>query len=106
MSPRTPIACNLEKAERPVRAEALAALGGRLVAIDAKGRRATLEFEPGAEEEIAELVEAEARCCPFFEFEQETAADAAVLRIGVPHGGEWALRGVVAGFAAGWRALV
>jgi hypothetical protein len=106
MAEPLPIACGLEDAERPARAEAIAALGARLEAVEARGRSATLDFEVGSAPQVAEFVEAESRCCPFFSFEQTEDAGGVRLAVTVPEHGEWALRGLVAGFTAGWQGLL
>ena len=100
-----PIACSLGRAELAQRAELLRALGGRLVALDAEGPRATLRFSEAADE-LRNFVAAESTCCPFFRFELSESGGLTDLRIAVPEDGEDALRGLVAGFVSGWEGLV
>lgn len=100
-----PIACSLDQADLPDRASLMEALGRDLVAVQADGLRATLSFQTD-QGRIEEFVRAESSCCPFFEFEVAHHGAEATLRIGAPEGAEWALRGLVAGFVAGWSGLV
>jgi hypothetical protein len=101
-----PIACRLEPSVKPARARTIAALGDQLTAVDVRGRTASLEFAPDAADGVAEFVRAESACCPFFGFEQAESAAGVRLDVAVPEDGEWALRGLVAGFVASWEALV
>lgn len=100
-----PIACSLDQAGLADRACSIAALGERLLAVETRGPRATLEFEPGAAAAVAEFVAEESRCCPFFEFEQDANPRSVRLAIGVPEDGKGALRSIVAGFLAGGKPL-
>lgn len=80
-------------------------LGGALTALEAGGRRAALTFE-GNRPQVDEFVAAESGCCPFFEFSVTEVRNATILTVGAPEGGERAVRGLVAGFVAGWGDLV
>jgi len=53
--------------------------------------------------QIAEFVDAESKCCPFFKFAVETAEDTIQLRIEAPEDGAPLTRGLVAGFTDDWR---
>ncbi|HEX2128910.1 MAG TPA: hypothetical protein VHF58_06805 [Solirubrobacterales bacterium] len=100
-----PIACSLERAEMPERAKLIEELGETLVSVEANGRAAVLRFPLDRRDEVGEFVRAESSCCPFFVFDVREH-DEVELRIEVPQEGGWALRGLVAGFTAGWKALV
>ena len=100
-----PIACSLDAADLPDRASLLETLGQHLVAVQTEGLRATLSFSRDRTW-LDEFVRAESSCCPFFEFEVAQDAETTILRVGAPEGGEWAVRGLVAGFVAGWGDLV
>ena len=101
-----PIACSLEQAELPGRAELLATLGESLEAVDAEGRQARLRFPARVEADLRDFIASESSCCPFFGFELIQAGELLELRVGAPEDGEWAVRGLVAGFVAGWGGLV
>ena len=100
-----PIACSLDQAELSDRAGLMQELGGDLTALEAGGRRAALTFE-GNRPRIDEFVAAESGCCPFLEFSVTEEPNATTLTVGAPEGGEWAVRGLVAGFVAGWGDLL
>ena len=100
-----PIACSLDKADLPDRAGVMEALGRELVSVEADASHAILRFETDRAR-LDEFVKAESSCCPFFEFEVAAEAEVTTLRIAAPEGAEWALRGLVAGFVAGWSGLV
>jgi hypothetical protein len=106
VSEAIPIACTLERAELPDRAESMAELGASLVSVEAGGPQAKLRFDGGAER-LREFIRVESECCPFFDFDlDEEEPERPVLRIEAPAEGEWAVRGLVAGFVAGWGTLV
>jgi hypothetical protein len=105
MSATIPIACSLEQADRPRRIELLAELGRSLVAVDADGLQASLRFDSGPKR-LKDFVRAESECCPFFDFAIDEGPASITLSVGAPEGGEFAIRGLVAGFVAGWGALV
>lgn len=105
MSATTPIACSLDRSELSDRARSMAVLGESLLAVEADGRHASLCFPATRHLELEELVRAESRCCPFFSFELTAAQQTVRLEVGAPEGGEWAVRGLVAGFVAGWGDL-
>jgi hypothetical protein len=105
MAQSIPIACTLDQAGLPARASLMEELGRALVAVDAEGLRASLRFE-AERARLDEFVGAESACCSFFEFEVTADAAATTLRVGAPEGAEWAVRGLVAGFVAGWGGLV
>lgn len=106
MTEPPPIACSLEEAELPDRARQMAELGHELLEVEAKGRRALLTFPVEQREAVEEFVKGESACCPFFDFTLSEEPVGATLGVGVPEGGEWAVRGLVAGFVAGWGGLV
>jgi hypothetical protein len=101
-----PIACSLDQSELSGRARSMAELGESLLAVEADGRHASLRFPTDRHQELEDFVRAESRCCPFFAFELTVEQQTARLRVGAPEGGEWAVRGLVAGFVAGWGGLV
>ena len=98
-----PIACTLEQADLPERAELLARLGQRLDGVEAGGLAARLRFPADDEDELRRLMTLESSCCPFFSFDLVESGDRLELRVSAPEGGEWAVRGLVAGFVAGWQ---
>jgi hypothetical protein len=99
------IACSLDRTELSGRAELMARLGDALVAVEADGTQAVLRFESGREA-LDDFIRAESECCPFFDFALDAEPASTTLRINVPEGGEWAVRGLVAGFVARWGGLV
>jgi hypothetical protein len=101
-----PIACSLDQKERRARAELIAALGQDLQALEAELREAKLWFAAERRPELIEFVRDESRCCPFFAFSVVDEPGRVRLEVGAPEHGEWAVRGLVAGFVAGWAGLV
>lgn len=101
-----PIACSLEKAELPAQAELMATLGEDLEAVDADGLVAKLWFSAERRPELEAFVRAESSCCPFFTFAVSDEGDRVRLEVSAPDEGEWAVRGLVAGFVAGWGGLL
>lgn len=106
MPQTVPVACSLTAHERPDRQRLMSALGEGLIAVDAEGREASLSFAKDQGQAIDRFVESESECCPFFGFEINDGAESTVLSVTAPEGGEWAVRGLVAGFVAGWGAAV
>ncbi len=96
-----PIACSLDQAELPERGAQMAQLGQTLTAVHAEGLAARLSFPLDQRAEVEAFVAAESRCCPFFEFEQAHRDGELELAVSAPEDGEWAVRGLVAGFVAG-----
>ena len=108
MSHAVPIACSLPAAERPDRGALMADLGARsLTGVRSQQLEATLRFANDEETRasVRSFVDAESECCPFFEFELRADDGAHTLDVRAPEGGEWAIRGLVAGFVAGWEPL-
>lgn len=101
-----PIACSLDQAQLPERGAQMAHLGQSLTAVHAEGRSARLRFPIDMRAEVEGFVAAESACCPFFSFEQRRLDDEIELAVSAPADGEWAVRGLVAGFVAGWGSLV
>ena len=101
-----PIACTLERADLPERAELLARLGQRLDYVEAGGLAARLRFPAEDEDQLRRFMTLESSCCPFFSFDLAEAGDRLELRVSAPEGGVWAVRGLVAGFVAGWEQRV
>jgi hypothetical protein len=101
-----PIACSLERAEMEGRAKLMAALGQDLEAVEAEAHEANLHFSADRREELEEFVLAESRCCPFFTLAVIDEPDRVRLDVSAPATGAWAVRGLVAGFVAGWEGLV
>ena len=97
-----PIACSLDQEELTDRGRLLAALGQVMTAIEASGRGAELSFPASHRDDLESFIRAESSCCPFFEFSLVEAGNDLKLSIGAPAGGEGAVRGLVAGFVAGW----
>jgi hypothetical protein len=92
-----PLACTLGGAEMRDRQALTAGLvQDGLLSIDHEEQRAILRFRPGAElrQRIDEIVDAESRCCAFLDFQVEEKADATLVTIDAPPGGEPTLRGL------------
>ena len=106
MDDPVPIRCSLREAEMTDRAKLVAELGEDLLTIEAGTERAVLRFAAHCRERVEEFARQEAACCPFFDFDVLEQDDEIELRIAVPLAGEPFLRELVAGFAAGWGALV
>lgn len=106
MATAIPIACTLEEAERPQREALIEGLGKEMISVHAEGRRARLDFAHSQRAEVEAFVRAESGCCPFFDFQIAEERDRIRLEIAAPVDGEWAVRGLVAGFAAGWGGLL
>jgi len=102
MPSTVPIACSLDQADLPDRRAQMAELGQTLTAVHAEGRSARLRFPVDQRTEVEAFVEAESACCPFFSFEQAQLGSQIELAVAAPENGEWAVRGLVAGFVAGW----
>ena len=101
-----PIACSLDQAELPQRGAQMAQLGQTLTAVHAEGLSARLRFPIERRAEVEAFAAAEFGCCPFFTFEQTHRGGELELAVSAPNDGEWAVRGLVAGFVAGWGGLV
>ena len=106
MATTIPIACSLEEAERPRREALIEGLSKELVSVDAEGRRARLGFQAATRADLEAFVEAESSCCPFFTFSIAEEGGRVRLEITAPEDGGWAVRGLVAGFIAGWGGLL
>jgi hypothetical protein len=94
MSNPLPIACKLDAAEMPRRAEEIGALGrDGLLSSERAGSRALLRFRADSDirARLERIVEAESRCCAFLDFELAAEADATRLTITAPRGAEPAL---------------
>ncbi|UJA21527.1 hypothetical protein HJD18_15770 [Thermoleophilia bacterium SCSIO 60948] len=100
-----PIACSVDPAKLPDRGEQMAELGQMMTAMEADGREAKLSFPISRRNDVEDFIRAESSCCPFFEFSLAEGDDLE-LSVSAPDGGDWAVRGLVAGFAAGWGGLV
>ena len=101
-----PIACSLDAAELPERATQMADLGRSLVAVHAEGPGARLRFPAERRAEVDAFIAAESSCCPFFAFDTTLTEAEIELTITAPEDAAWAVRGLVAGFVAGWGGLV
>ena len=75
-----PIACTLEQADLPERAELLARLGQRLDYVEAGGLAARLRFPAEDEDQLRRFMTLESSCCPFFSFDLAEAGDRLELR--------------------------
>jgi len=100
-----PIACSLEHADLAERGRQMAQLGQTLTSVQAWGLSARLRFPHEQRAEVEAFVAAESSCCPFFAFDQSERGDEIELAVSAPRDGEWAVRGLVAGFVAGWERL-
>ena len=101
-----PIACSLDQAELPERARHLADLGQALIGVRAEGAAATLRFPAERSADVDAFIDAESSCCPFFTISKTEGGDSVELAISAPADGEWAVKGLVARFVAGWGGLV
>ena len=104
--PATVIACSLQADELEDRGEWMRELGGSLVGIAADRGSARLRFDSTREGALEEFVAAESGCCSFFDFSLATENGTTELSIEAPEDAAWAVRGLVAGFVAGWGGLV
>jgi hypothetical protein len=95
MTTEPAIACTLTPAEMEQRATEVAGLNGTLAAL-------TVRFAPGDEtlRGVEAFVAAESRCCAFFDFAIEPAAEATTLTIAAPEGAEPILAELAAHFAS------
>ena len=92
-----PLACTLGGTEMHDRQAQIARLGqDGLLSVEHEEQRAVLRFRPGGElrRRIDEIVEAESRCCAFLDFQVEEEADATLVTIAAPPGGEATLLGL------------
>jgi hypothetical protein len=80
----------------------MAALGQALTAVSAEASTARLRFPLGVRPQVEAFVAAESSCCPFFSFEQTLHENEIELYVSAPEDGVWAVRGLIAGFVAGW----
>jgi hypothetical protein len=106
MTTSIPIACSLNHAQSTDRRAELAALGSVLTAVEAWGLHARLVFPMDLRNDVERFVETESSCCPFFSFLVTGEGGQVELRVEAPEGAEWAVRGLVAGFVAGWDGLL
>ena len=100
-----PIACSLNAEELRDRIATLRALGDRLEAVEAAGASATFRFS-GEREPVDAFVEAEQRCCAFFEFDVRRDGELVRLEVGAPAGAEPFVRALVAAVVGGWEAAL
>jgi hypothetical protein len=100
------IVCTLNETEFEDRGEWMRKLGGSLVSIEADRGAARLRFDADKHDELEEFVRAESRCCGFFDFGLTTENGTTELSIRAPEHAAWAVRGLVAGFVAGWEGFV
>jgi MerR family transcriptional regulator, copper efflux regulator len=76
-----PIACSLTAEQLPARREALAAFD----VVDARVTgRVTVRRSAAAEAALAEFVQLENECCPFFDLRVITEPDVLILEVGGP----------------------
>ena len=101
-----PIACSLDQTARKGRSAQIAELGQSLSAVRAEGASARLRFPLDRSEQVKAFVVAESRCCPFFSFDQVVTESEVELAVSAPEDAEWAVKGLVAGFVAGWAGIV
>ena len=106
MTTPVPIACSLEGAELDARGESIRELGSSLLGVDADRASARLRFDADKHPELEDFVRAESSCCSFFAFDLATENGVSQLTINAPEDAGWAVRGLVAGFVAGWENLV
>jgi hypothetical protein len=103
MTQTAPIACTLSPADMPQRAADIRALGrDALLTVERSEARATLRFrrDSATRTGVETIVAAESKCCAFIDFELSDAADAIVLTLEAPAGGEPAMHMLVDLFAA------
>ena len=105
MSDSAPFSCSLDESQKTDRAKLITHLGERMLALEAGGERAVLRFPVDRRESVEDFVRAESACCPFFGFAVLESDGLLELRVSAPSGAESVVRGLVAGFVAGWRAL-
>jgi hypothetical protein len=99
-----PIACTLGPAQMEQRGEDIRALGQAALLDAVVGERhATLRFRPGPDirRRVKAIVTAESDCCAFLDFALTVdGADATLLKIEAPEGGEAIVRELAYLFAA------
>jgi hypothetical protein len=103
MTQTAPIACTLRPADMPQRAADIRGLGrDALLTVERSEARATLRFRRDAATRVRveAIVAAESKCCAFIDFELADAADAIVLTLEAPAGGEPAMHLLADLFAA------
>ena len=99
MPQELPIACTLEGAALAERGRQMAKLGeDALTGVELDGIHAVLRFHD-ARMRVAELVEAESRCCAFLDFAVANVGDDTTLDVRAPEGADEALRLWVAAIA-------
>ena len=69
------------------------------------GASATFRFS-GEREPVDAFVEAEQRCCAFFEFDVRRDGELVRLEVGAPAGAEPFVRALVAAVVGGWEAAL
>jgi hypothetical protein len=101
MPAESPIACSLSAAELPQRLAEMSAIGQTsLLGAEIDERRAVLRFRPGAREQLAAIVAAEAECCAFLTMKLDVKSHAVRLTIEAPAGGESVLHDLVDAFSS------
>ena len=106
MPENIPIACSLDAADLQGRATRMAELGGSLLAVHVEGLGARLRFPVERRAEVDAFIAGESKCCPFFAFDTALIDGEVELSVTAPDDAEWAVKGLVAGFVAGWDSLV
>ena len=103
MTQTAPIACTLSPADMPQRAADIRGLGrAALLSHERADARAPLRVrrDAAARARVEAIVAAESKCCAFIDFELADAADAIVLTLEAPDGGEPAMHMLADLFAA------
>jgi hypothetical protein len=98
-----PVACTLDPADMPARAEEIRALGrDGLEAVERDELSVTLRFRPGwaIRERVERVVAAESRCCAFLDFTLVEREEATELTIAAEKGAEPAVHDLADLFAA------
>jgi hypothetical protein len=92
-APNHAFGCTLDAAAFRIREHEFGQLFARalLGAEQIDDRRARLLFDPASEADVRDVVAREARCCSFFAFEIDAAADGVSVLVRVPEGSEAAL---------------
>jgi hypothetical protein len=91
MTDETPISCSLSTSDLQGRLATIAELGAEsLVGHDTEGQRHLLRFrsEESTRRRLEQIVEAEARCCPFLELALDNRDGELVLSIAAPGEGQ------------------
>jgi hypothetical protein len=102
-----PMACSLESGDLQRRIRAIESIGGAwLRSLELSDGRAVLRFEPAARDALADIVAAEAECCPVLGLSMSDEPDGLVLTVEAPADAAAVLVDYVSRFRAGIRSSV